>query len=338
MVESFYQNPMAKIADNLIWIIGQGGLLGSGIRTQLSLHTKTWTLWEPNTVFSWKSPALLKKQSDTALRAFCEASLNHSRWTIVWASGSGVIGTDATELTIETHNFSYFIDLLSQIFKHKFDRGSFFFASSAGGVWGGSNTFPITEATAPSAISEYGKQKLAQERILTTLVESQPHFRLLIGRISNLYGPGQNLSKNQGLLSQLCRSALLRIPMNIFVPLTTIRDYIHSCDAAELILRSLEKIAETPYSKALTTKIICSEEDSSISQILNYLHHLTHHEPVISFPENKISNQHPTELVFRSRVLPDSYRCRLLLQGIDELLSFQENQLQLGKLPFPEAV
>lgn len=329
---------MKKIADNLIWIIGQGGLLGSALVEQLPLTQKSWIRWQAPLKFSWKIPSLLSQEFSLAIKNFYIESQNYSSWTIVWAAGAGVIGTQGSDLAAETNNFRHFIELLMQDFGVNLNQGTFFMSSSAGGVWGGAKSFPIHETTPTSFISDYGKQKLAQEAILIELTEKYPDFKILIGRISNLYGPGQNLSKPQGLLSQLCRSALLQVSMNIFVPLNTIRDYLNSHDAADLILRALQKVQNHNYHSRVTFKIFCSEEDCSISQILNYLHQLTHHEPIISFPEAKTTLQQPTELTFRSQILIDTFRCRSLLQGINELLTYQETQFQLGALPFPEAV
>jgi len=48
----------------------------------------------------------------------------------------------------------------------------------------------------------------------------------MVGRMSNLYGPGQNLKKVQGLISQMCLRVLTRQPLVLYVPLDTIRDYL----------------------------------------------------------------------------------------------------------------
>ena len=329
---------MPKIPDNLIWIVGKGGLLGSSLAQMLSESTANWATWQPKEAFSWKSKPQLHFQFSEAIKDFHRESLNYKKWTLAWTAGVGVIGTQESDLTAETYNFNCFTELLSQTFKSDLGKGVFFLASSAGGIWGGTPHFPISETTPSSPISSYGKQKLAQETLLANLAAMHPQLKVLIGRISNLYGPGQNLTKPQGLLSQLCRSALLQVPINIFVPLNTVRDYIHSQDAAELILKAITKVQQDNYSLQLTTKIFCSEEDCSISQILSYLHQLTYREPVVSFPENRNSHQQPSELTFRSQVLVDSTRCRPLINGIHELLTFLETQLQMGNLPFPEAV
>jgi len=61
----------------------------------------------------------------------------------------------------------------------------------------------------------------------------------LIGRIANLYGPGQNISKPQGIISQICRSYLLGYPLSIYVSLDTLRDYIFAPDCAALVADAL---------------------------------------------------------------------------------------------------
>ncbi len=59
---------------------------------------------------------------------------------------------------------------------------------------------------------------------------------LLVGRLSNLYGPGQDLAKPQGLISQLCRAQLTRRPLSIYVSLDTRRDYLFVDDAAAMVV------------------------------------------------------------------------------------------------------
>jgi UDP-glucose 4-epimerase len=329
---------MTKSADNLIWIIGQGGLLGSALIQQISPHTTTWTLWSPLVKFNWKKNSTLLEQFKQSLEEFEKATTSFQGWTILWCAGAGVIGTNENDLHQETENYSSFLKLLDRFLTGNSKKGAFFLASSAGGIWAGAKSFPITESSPPCPISEYGRQKLAHEDALKILSLRHPNLQVLVGRISNLYGPGQNLEKPQGLLSQLCRSALLQVPMNIFVSLNTTRDYIHTCDAAETILRSLKQLGEMDFAPNYTTKIICSEEECSISQILSCLNHLSPHPPLVSHPENLIASQQPQELIFRSKCLVSKFKCRPLFEGLNELLCDQETQFQLGSLPFPKAV
>ena len=66
---------------------------------------------------------------------------------------------------------------------------------------------------------------------------------MVIGRIANLYGPGQDPTKAQGLVSQLCRAHLERRPTSIYVSLDTARDYLFVDDAARLVLGATERAA-----------------------------------------------------------------------------------------------
>ena len=90
---------------------------------------------------------------------------------------------------------------------------------------------PFTEHTEPAPISPYGRAKLRSEEIATAFAV-RTSTALLVGRLANLYGPGQNLDKPQGLISQLCRAQLTRQPLSVSVPLDTMRDYLFVDDAA----------------------------------------------------------------------------------------------------------
>ena len=57
-------------------------------------------------------------------------------------------------------------------------------------------------------------------------------MRAVLGRLANVYGPGQTLGKPQGLLSQLCLADATGRPLPVFVSMDTIRDYLYAGDAA----------------------------------------------------------------------------------------------------------
>ncbi len=329
---------MIKESRNLVWIIGQGGLLGSALSASYRLQHPESILWTPpGEAYSWDNSTVLQKQLETRLHLFKIKLADYTSWTIIWTAGAGVVGTSLLALEEETKVLSFFINRMERTYSLEFNQGSFFLASSAGGVWGGTQIFPIEENTPRNPISDYGRQKLIQEEYLQQMAHRNPSLRILIGRISNLYGPGQKLHKPQGLLSQLCRSTLLKIPLNVFVPLETLRDYIFMNDCAELVIRALIKVRNPHYSPQITTKIFASEEPATISEILGLLKRLTGQDAPIINPPMMISRQQPQVLWFRSHTLVENYLCKPLIEGLSELLDYQETQLQLGKLPFPEA-
>lgn len=330
---------MTKEPRNLLWIIGERGLLGSALIKRYPFHHPHFTLWQPlRPSFEWEQPEILKAQFATQMGLFEKKASQFDGWSIVWAAGAGVIGSSESALKGETKNFSVFLGMLENLPSETLEKGTLCLASSAGGIWGGAQKFPITENMPECPISEYGRQKLEQEKSLRDLSKNNPNLKVLIARISNLYGPGQKLSKPQGLLSQLCRSALLRVPLNIFVPLETVRDYIFSEDCAELIFRVIKKTQLCPPPSNPLVKIFASEDPVSISDILGLLHRLTRREPLVSHPNQIFSTQQPKTLSFQSKVLVEFYQFKPLVEGLNELLDYQESQLQLGELPFPEAV
>ena len=96
---------------------------------------------------------------------------------------------------------------------------------------------PFTEHTTPAPISAYGRAKLRSEEIATEFAV-RTGSALLVGRLSNLYGPGQDITKPQGLISQLCRAQLTRQPLSVYVSLDTMRDYLFVDDAAAMVVRA----------------------------------------------------------------------------------------------------
>jgi UDP-glucose 4-epimerase len=340
MIELFYQILMTKESRNLLWIIGGGGLLGSSlIRTSVH-HSKTFCLWQGSqSKFNWESSSSLKNQLGEQLKLFLNSLSPTDNWTLIWAAGTGIIGSNEIQLRKETENFVFFLELLSESLTYPGQTGTIFLASSAGGVWGGAKELPINETTPICPISDYGKNKLAQERLLTQFGNPHPNIQIIIGRISNLFGPGQKLEKPQGLISQMCRSVFTKIPLEIFVPPETVRDYLYIDDCSELIFRLLNrahaKAQKSGPSLEPWIKIFASEEPVSIQELLSLLRHLTQRDPLVTYPQRLISSQQPKELSFRSQVEVESYRCRPLIEGLSEILNFQESQLQLGVLPFP---
>jgi UDP-glucose 4-epimerase len=88
---------------------------------------------------------------------------------------------------------------------------------------------------------------------------------VLIGRIANLYGPGQDLAKPQGLISQLCWSHMTQRPLNIYVPLGTMRDYLFAPDCGEMIASCTMAL---PAGGGVSLKVLASERPMSVGAVL----------------------------------------------------------------------
>jgi len=122
-------------------------------------------------------------------------------------------------------------------------------------------------------LAPYGWNKLEQESLARqwSLDTATP---LLIGRLSNLYGPGQNVTKGQGLITQVCLRVMNRQPLILYVPLDTIRDYLFARDAGQLVADGLARLRFETSQSVMTpdvVKILASHQPATISTVLAQL-------------------------------------------------------------------
>jgi UDP-glucose 4-epimerase len=317
----------------LAWVIGRGGLLGS----QLARHARdrlATTDWWPSVVprFSWSDSAAFAAQLELAIGAYAEAVRGRGRqWLILWCAGSGVIGSDEAALQQETRAFTL---LLERIDRHLGAalRGRVFLASSAGGVYGAAGARPLEEASPCEPISAYGRNKLRQENILTAWAADRPHVSCLIGRIANLYGPGQNLAKHQGFISQLSLSLIHNVPFHIYVPLDTVRDFLYVEDCADHILRSLDRLGAAP---GCVVKIFAGEHPTSLARVIGIFTRIARHRPRLISARRPLGSQQPLALAFRSTVWRDVTNASTtdLTVGIHRTHEYQLAMFRRGQLP-----
>jgi UDP-glucose 4-epimerase len=93
---------------------------------------------------------------------------------------------------------------------------------------------------------------------------------VVIARIANLYGPGQDLSKLQGLISRLALTSVTKQPLTMFVPLDTLRDYITADDAAARLLHWISK-----SNGSVETRVIASGQATSLGYLINLMKDIT---------------------------------------------------------------
>ena len=295
----------------LSWVIGEGGLLGSQVRRALDLRSDAFQPWDnPERPFTWRDPSRLLEQFDASVDAFDRETRDRSiGWAVFWCAGVGVVGADQGVLDVERRAFQRLLDRLGRGIADP-DRGTaglVFFASSGGAVYGDCQDRPITEASATNPLSAYGHHKIAMENLLDGWAESRPMVSTLIGRISNLYGVGQDPKKPQGLISHISRSLIFQKHLNIFVPLDTIRDYLFVEDCARSIVACVahlqSEVSDRPAPRIL--KIFASGETASVAQILGIFAALLRHRPSFVCHVSPTTKLQPRNLRFHSAVLRD---------------------------------
>lgn len=284
-----------------VFLIGAGGLLGSAIRRKCEADgVEVFTIH-----VDWQD-------ADAATLAFREGAIAFSRWAgkspwrIIWCAGSGTTTTSEENLAKELEILQ---TALAQIAAAYADSPStaltVFFASSAGAIYAGSLDPPYTENTTATPISAYGKVKLLSEEALAAFAE-RVNGHLLIGRIANLYGPGQNMRKSQGLISILAGAAITGKPAKIYVPMDTARDYIFVDDCAEMILKCLDTLKTQGTQQAdVTLKIFASGESITLQDLISTMRASINSDIPIITIESPVAAFQARTSTFNSVVMPD---------------------------------
>ena len=300
----------------LAWVVGRGGLLGSHVARCVASSPDEYAFWTPGMEFSWAAPEVLQTQLDRAIGAFLGTvvSGDHKAWCLFWAAGAGIVGTTSETLAAETAIFEHALERtsvhLDRLRQEPRGRvpGFVFLASSAGGVYGACPDSPATESSVCLPVSDYGRAKLRQEALLAKWAEVHA-VSSLAGRISNLYGPGQNLDKPQGLITHLVRSLVLNRPVHLYVPLDTLRDYFHVDDCAAAIVHAVSRLireATVDCAPRSILKIFAAEQPASIAALIGIISWVTRRRPlVIHAAPHALTRQQPRRLTFRTAVWRD---------------------------------
>jgi UDP-glucose 4-epimerase len=148
----------------------------------------------------------------------------------------------------------------------------------------------------------YGRAKLAMEAHVRRLA-SDTGLRAVIGRLANVYGPGQTLGKPQGLLSQLCLADATGRPLPIYVSMDTIRDYVYVEDVAAMIVRTMSLVREEPRG-AVVAKVLASGRPVTVGYLVSEARRVFH-RPLRTIPVGGSGAGQVLDLRLVSRVWPE---------------------------------
>jgi UDP-glucose 4-epimerase len=163
---------------------------------------------------------------------------------------------------------------LSQLHRTTIKR--LIFVSSGGTVYGIPQSNPTTEDHPTNPISSYGISKLCVEKYV--LLYGQVYgIAPTILRPSNVYGEGQKLNVNQGLIGVFANRILKGEPIEIWGDGTVRRDYLYIEDIISGLLRLLE------YRGSYTVFNISAGEGHSVLEVVNLLGKIIGKEPQIIF-------------------------------------------------------
>lgn len=286
----------ASPAQPLTWVVGAGGLVGRHTVRQLERAGHEVMV----TVVPWHDAESSASVLVDAVQRFSAARAGRA-WSLAWCAGAGVVATGEEALETEVRVFEHTLAALTASVAPGED-GVVFLASSAGGLYAGSDDPPFDERTDPAPLVPYGRAKLAMEAHVRRLA-SDTGLRAVIGRLANVYGPGQTLGKPQGLLSQLCLADATGRPLPIYVSMDTIRDYVYVEDVAAMIVRTLSLVREEPRG-AVVAKVLASGRPVTVGYLVSEARRVFH-RPLRTIPVGGSGAGQVLDLRLVSRVWPE---------------------------------
>lgn len=286
----------------LSWVVGGSGLLGRAVSQEVANRGEEW---KPNHPIDWSDQEKFVCSITEALEQFrLVIDRRNCIWNIYWCAGIGTIGSSASEVESEVRQVAFFAKELERRIGPAFNRGVVFYSSSAGGVYGGSVGELLDERTKTHPNTAYGEMKVQCEDLLKELSRKSA-LRVVIGRISSIYGVGQRLAKQQGLITVACLSILKHQTFNVYVPLETTRNYIHVADAALMIVNLTLKAAILDDVQ-FVEKLICSQDNLSVASVIHLISEVYGRRPRMVLVETMTTSTYRRNFSLRSVVHLDT--------------------------------
>nr|WP_201762429.1 NAD-dependent epimerase/dehydratase family protein [Pseudarthrobacter psychrotolerans] len=193
---------------------------------------------------------------------------------------------------------------------------------------------PIHRTQSRAAAGPYGFAKLRAEATVSDFAR-RTGVRTLIGRVSNLYGPGQNLRKPQGLISVFAKAHLTGAPVSVYVSLDTLRDYLFVDDASRLVADGLDRLIGSDVRPGeAVVKILASQRADTIGNLIGACRAIFKRRPLIILGASPFAKAQAHDLRLKSVVWPelDAHPVTPLAVGINTTVQEVQRLALSGQL------
>lgn len=284
-----------------VWVLGARGMIGRALTEALAATSGTIDATPARPcAFTTEVPWQDREAVPAALQQAAQdyrTSLGGLAPTIVWAAGTAVIGSDVEAHATERAAFGSSLDALRTVFAPTVPTGHLLLVSSAGGVYAGSRDAPFDERTEPVPLSEYGRSKLAQEEQAIRLARDLG-WTVTVARVANVYGLRQSVTKQQGIVSRLCRAAVFGETVDIFVPEGTARHYVHATDVGRMLARQLDVAKDDPGANRV--RVISAGSAVTLRQLVDTVTAVSAQDLPVTFRASAQAEDHGVDLQLAS--------------------------------------
>lgn len=266
-------------------LLGGSGVLGSGFRSVLRRQSADVLRLTP----AWGHRHALQEALATSL---APAVNRNTCITIVWAAGSGSVGSDPISMAAESADVRVLCRAVEALPEQAHARVSLLFASSAGALYGGYGSQVVNEDSEPQPITPYGHEKLRQEEELARTA-ARTGCTVLSCRYSNIFGLASERLTVRGLVSTAVRATRLRQPMVIYVSPDTRRDLVYHTDAARMSLE-LIRAARPGFS----ARLVRDGTSRTVAEVIGVVRHVSGRRVPATYAERPETRFQPRVLRF----------------------------------------
>ncbi len=216
-------------------LVGAGGFVGKTLLSRQNLRDHQYLLL------------------DTRQYKEINPSLFDQTQAIIWCASRTnplLASHNPALVELEISEWEIFIDELTA---NNYE-GKVIFLSSGGCVYS-DGQLPFREDDKSEGINDYGRMKIRMEKQLET---SKLDYRIL--RVSNLYGPGQEPGKGQGVIAEWTSQIASKGVINVIGSKANARDFLHIDDLASAIESTLFKNSTAGIYNIGSGKLISLEE------------------------------------------------------------------------------
>ena len=256
-------------AEKRCLVIGANGFIGSHLVDELAeagFSLKAFDLFNSLPQFE-KSREIEVFKGDLFDPVALDKALKDVDYVFHCYSATTPYSSDDDPYTDIDRNLKRSVQIFEQCVKSKVKK--VIFISSGGAIYGHvAEDRPATEEDAATPVSPYGICKLAVENYLAYF-NRKHDLGYITYRLTNPYGPRQQLRNNQGVVPAFLQKIEQNKPLEVFGDGSNSRDYIYIRDATKMIAASFAK--DTKYH----TYNIGSGRQTTLNEIIETLKAIT---------------------------------------------------------------